>query len=127
MRMLATAIAAVLASGCQMSAQTPPAAPTAVPQPTLAVLTSGDAAAMDALKAALAKAMGQAKVELGPGDPTRSPVISVLPRQPGMLEDRSLAMPTIFRLTLEGGACFVVRESDGVRQRIEGAACKAAP
>lgn len=122
MRAVAAIAMALLASGCQMSAQTPPAAP----QVTPAVLTSSDAAAMDALKAALAKAMGQAKVELGPGDPTQSPVISVLPRQPGMLEDRSLAMPTIFRLTLENGACFLVRESDGARQRVEGVSCKAA-
>lgn len=91
-----------------------------------AVLTSSDPDNMAHLKAALATAMGQAHVELGPGDPTLSPTLSVLPRPPGPPEDRSLAMPTIFKLETEGGACFVVRVADGTRTRVDGAQCKPA-
>ena len=81
---------------------------------------------MERVKAALAKAMGRAHVELGPGDPTRSPEISVLPRPPGPQEDRSLAKPTIFRLEIEGGSCFVARTDTGARERVEGVECREA-
>lgn len=94
--------------------------------PVPAVLTSADPAAMAGLKAALAAAMGQAHIELGPGDPTQSPTLSVLPRPIGPPDDRSLAMPTIFRLETQGGECFVVRQDNGARTRIDGASCRPA-
>jgi hypothetical protein len=81
---------------------------------------------MARLEAALADAMGQAHVVLGPGDPTQSPNVSVLPQPPGPLEDRSLVLPTRFRLEIEWGRCFVVREDGGVRKRIEGVGCRPA-
>ncbi len=112
---ISVATCAVALAGCQ-----------SLGGPAPAVLTSNDPDAIARLKAALAEAMGQAQVELGPGDPTRSPTVSVLPRPPGPLEDRSLALPTIFRLEIEGGECFVVREDGQVRKRIEGAGCKPA-
>jgi hypothetical protein len=104
---MAILLAAVLGGACKS---------TAAP----AVLTQGDEAAMGRLKAALAKAMGQAEVQLGPGDPTQSPVVSVLPLPPGPLEDRSLAKPILFRLTIEGEACLLVREDTGERIALEG-------
>ena len=106
-------LAGVLAGACKS---------TAAP----AVLTHADEAAMGRLKAALAKAMGQAEVQLGPGDPTQSPVLSVLPLPPGPLEDRSLAKPTIFRLVIEGETCLLVREDTGERVVLEGVDCRAA-
>ncbi|MFT3724179.1 MAG: hypothetical protein QM773_11380 [Hyphomonadaceae bacterium] len=109
------AIGAVALMGCQ-----------SLGSPVPAVLASADADTMAKLKTALATAMGQAHVELGPGDPTRSSTLSVLPRPPGPPEDRSLAIPTIFRLEMEAGACFVVREDGGARARIEGVACRPA-
>lgn len=109
------AIGAAMLTGCQL-----------LGAPVPAVLTSADAETMAKVKAALAAAMGQAHVELGPGDPTRSSTLSVLPRPPGPPEDRSLAMPTIFRLEMEAGACFVVREDRGVRARIDGVTCRPA-
>jgi hypothetical protein len=93
--------------------------------PVPAVLASNDPATMERLKAALAEATGQARVELGPGDPTQTSTLSVLPRPPGPLEDRSLVTPTIFRLEIEGGDCFVVREDGGARARLEGVDCRA--
>lgn len=112
---LHTIVSAVVLGGCQSLAG-----------PAPAVLASNDPAAIERLKAALADAMGQAKVELGPGDPTQSSTVSVLPRPPGPLEDRSLALPTLFRLEIDGGQCFVVRADGGVRKRIEGVGCRPA-
>jgi hypothetical protein len=112
---LSAATGAIILAGCH-----------SLGGPAPALLTSNDAAAMARLEAALAEAMGQAKVVLGPGDPTQSPNISVLPQPPGPLEDRSLVLPTRFRLEIEWGQCFVVREDGGVRKRIEGLGCRPA-
>jgi hypothetical protein len=105
--------AAMLSGGCQAMA-----AP--------AVLTSGDAAAVDRLKAALGKAMGRTRIDLGPGDPTQTSTIAVLPLPLIPQDDRSLALPTIFRLEIENGACVLVREDTGMRYPAEGVDCKAA-
>jgi hypothetical protein len=115
--MPATIVVSVLLAGaCQLT-------PTAVP----AVLARADAATMDRVKAVLAKEIGRSPIQLGPGDLTQSPVVSVLPLPPGPLEDRSLAMPTIFRLEMEGDACLIVREDTGARLKLDGVDCRAAP
>jgi hypothetical protein len=112
--------AVLAASACQIAG--PP-----VTKP--AVLVRTDAATMDRLKAALAKAMGRAHVELGAGDPTQSPELSILPRPLGPYEDRSLARPTIFRLEIEGSSCFVARQGEAgassARERVDGVECRA--
>jgi hypothetical protein len=91
-----------------------------------AVLTRADPPAMERLKAALAKAMGRTYIELGPGDPTQTSVISVLPLPLNPLEDRSLARPTLFHLEIEGAVCVLVREDNAARYPLDGVACKAA-
>ncbi len=91
-----------------------------------AVMTRADPPAMESLKAALAKAMGRTPIDLGPGDPTQTSVISVLPLPLSPYEDRSLARPTTFRLELEDGACVLVRENDGARALLDGVQCRAA-
>jgi hypothetical protein len=111
----AAVIAAMLAGACQSAAAARPA-----------VLTRADPATMAQLKAQLAAAMGRAQVELGPGDPTQSSTLSVLPPRPGPLEDRSLAKPTIFRLEIEGQTCTLVREDTGARTPLTGVDCSAA-
>jgi hypothetical protein len=107
-------LAALLAGACQ----------TAVAAP--AVLTHADPATMSRLRATLAQAVGRAQVELGPGDPTQSSVLSVLPPPPGPLEGRSLAKPTIFRLEIEGETCVLVRADTGAHIRLAGVDCRAA-
>jgi hypothetical protein len=109
-------LSALLAGACQSTAAAA----------TPAVLTQADADTMTRLKATLAKAMGRAQVELGPGDPTQSSVLSVLPLPPGPLEDRSLAKPTIFRLEIEGETCLLIRQDTGARITLEGVGCRAA-
>lgn len=107
---------ALLAGACQLGA--------VAPQPAL--LMQGDGQAMSKLRAALAEEMGRAQVDIGPSDPTRSSVISVLPVPAGPLNDRDMAMPTLFRLEWDGRTCSLVRETTGARVVLEGVACRAA-
>jgi len=112
----AAILAALLASGgCRVLT---------APAPVPAVVVQADAATMQRLKAALATAMGRAQVELGPGDLMKSSMISVLPRPLGPQEDRSLAMPTLFRLEVQGATCSLFREDTGARQALDGVACR---
>lgn len=107
----------LLAGACQSAAS--------APQPAL--LMQGDGAAMDRLKDVLAKEMGRTQIDLGPSDPTRSPVISVLPVPAGPLNDRDMALPTVFRLESDGRTCTLVREETGARIVLQGVACRAGP
>jgi len=85
----------------------------------------GDTRAMDVLRSAIAKEMGRTSIDLGPSDPTLNPVVSVLPIPPGPLDDKSLAMPTVFRIEVDGQSCSLVRESTGVRVVLDGVRCQA--
>lgn len=106
----------LLAGACQSGA--------AAPQPAL--LMQGDEAALGRLKAVLAKEMGRAVVELGPSDPTRNSVISVLPVPGGPLNDRDMALPTLFRLVSDGRTCALLREDNGARIVLDGVSCRMA-
>ena len=90
-----------------------------------AVLAGADEDAMAALKAGLADALEVGRVELGAGDPTTSPVITVLPPVLGPHEDRSPARPILFDLELRGGACVAVRHDTGEAFDLAGVACRA--
>ena len=94
--------------------------------PVPAVLMQSDADTMSRLKAALARATGQAQVTLGPGDLTQTSVVSVLPRPPSSYEDRSLAKPTLFRIEIVGQTCSLIREDNNTRTALEGVQCRAA-
>jgi len=91
----------------------------------LAVFDTADDTSMAALRSTLAKAMGVATVELGPGDPSVSSTVSVLPPRPGPYEMNSPAMPTIFDIVTEQGNCFVVRRETGEAYALDGVACRA--
>ena len=112
MRLAWVCVAGVLAGACQSMV--------GAPQPAL--LMQGDAVAMDRVRAALAKEMGRSPVDLGPSDPTRSSVISVLPVPAGPLNDRDMALPTVFRLESDGKTCALVREGTGARVVLEAGA-----
>ena len=106
----------LLAGGCQSGVGTP--------EPAL--LIQGDGLAMEKLVAALERDMGRRSIELGPSDPTLSPVISVLPVPSGPLNDRNPALPTVFRLELDGQTCSLFREETGLRITLDGVTCRAA-
>ena len=107
----------LLAGACQSGA--------GASQPAL--LMQGDRPAMDQLRAVLAKEMGRAAIDLGPSDPTRSSMISVLPVPAGPLNDRDMALPTVFRLESDGKACALVRQETGARIVLDGVKCRVAP
>lgn len=115
MRLAWVCVIGLLAGACQSVAVTP--------QPAL--LMHGDMAGLDRLKAALAKEMGRSPVDLGPSDPTRSSVISVLPVPGGPLNDRDMALPALFRLESDGKVCALVREETGRRVVLDGVTCRA--
>ncbi|MEM1106093.1 MAG: hypothetical protein AAGH87_06860 [Pseudomonadota bacterium] len=90
-----------------------PACKTAASEPVPAVLVEAGDEEMAAMKTVLAQAVGRAEVSLGPGDPTRSPKISVLPPPLGPNETRSPAQPAQFQLMMAGGACMLVNQKTG--------------
>lgn len=106
----------LLAGGCQSGAG----------KPEPALLIQGDGPAMEQLMAALEKDMGRRLIDLGPSDPTLSPVISVLPVPSGPLNDRNPALPTVFRLEFDGQTCSLFREETGLRITLDGVKCRAA-
>lgn len=108
-------ILAALMCACQSNgAQTP------------AVLAAADAETMAAVKSVLAEAMDRAGVELGPGNPTQTSTISVLPPPLSPHEDRSTASPTQFDIVLKGSNCFVIRRDTGEEFELKGVSCKPA-
>lgn len=104
----------VSAAACQAGAAQGPA-----------TLESADAATMERLRSVLAQAMDRASVQLGPGDPTASSTISVLPPPLGPREDRSLVTPTQFDIMKDGERCFLVRRDTGEEFDLDDVACRA--
>jgi len=98
----------------------------ALRMPAPALLMQGDSLAMERLMSKLTTEMQRSRIELGPSDPTRSPLISVLPLPPGPLEDRSLALPTLFHLEWDGKTCWLVRDETSARHELVGVSCRAA-
>lgn len=96
------ALAVVGLSACQTQAVSQPA-----------VLDAGDIESLARLKSAVARAMGKARVEFGPGDLTNSSEIAALPPRSGPFESHSLALPTYFDLAIKNGDCVVVERRTG--------------
>ena len=94
--------------------------------PTPAVLVDANAETLDALRTALAPAMGRTNLEFGAGDPTVSPSVAILPPKPTALETQSTAMPTLFDLYVEGDTCFAVRRGDDTEVFLPGVTCRPA-
>lgn len=108
------AAAAIFSSACETAPA--PGAP--------AVLSDASAENLAALAAALGETLGRARVTLGPGDFTQSPVVSVLPPAPTPPEDRSLAAPAVFDLRIENGVCVAVSRADGAAAALPGVSCR---
>jgi hypothetical protein len=85
------------------------------------------AATIAQVKVALAKAMGKARIELGPIDYATSTSLFVLPPPPSLYETRSLATPTVFDIKRQGQTCLLVRRESGQTIALDGVACVAMP
>ena len=101
-------------AGCQTP---PPSGP--------AVLASLEEPALETLRQTLATAVGRPNARLGMTDATSS-VVSLLPPAPTVLEGNSPAMPVLFDLSFEGGACLAVLRDGDVRVRLPDGTCKTA-
>jgi hypothetical protein len=100
--------------GCRYSAYT-----------GLAVLAEDDLHAQSRIRSAIERELGRSPVAFGPSDPDQPSRFAALPPPPGPLEDRSLALPTMFRLELRGDRCGLVREDAGTWIPLEGVRCLA--
>lgn len=90
-----------------------------------ATLAEASPAALEALSRELSAIIGEGRVRLGPSDPSRDPVIVVLPPPPGPYEGNSTAMPRYFELMTDGKACFVRDRKTGALHPLAGVACRA--
>ena len=111
-RKLSVASTLILASACQSMNS---------PQPAL--LVESDEASIEALKTALAGYLETASVRLGAGDPTVTSTVSVLPPPLNPNEDRSTAMPILFELWVDKGACYAVRDGHSDKIGLPGVSC----
>ena len=76
-------------------------------------------------RAALATALGRGTVELGEPDPTRAPVLIVLPPPPGPYETNSPALPLRYDLRLvDTGCAMVPHDGEGNVLVLSAAACR---
>jgi hypothetical protein len=96
------------------------------PGPERAQLADARADNVDALKSALADALGVAQVEFGAVDLSTATAIPVLPPAPSRLESKSLARPILFDLEIEHGDCRAVRRDSGEIFALTGVRCRAA-
>ncbi|MEM7768430.1 MAG: hypothetical protein AAF253_13245 [Pseudomonadota bacterium] len=81
------------------------------------------------LKAGLAKAVGRARITLGPEDLATSTSVSVLPPPPGPHETRSLARPDTFDLVISGTdpeTCLAIHRETGSRHPLPTLSCRPA-
>ena len=117
----AAVLAALALGGCHSP---PPESAPSTGKAAPAVLSSADGETLEKVRSVLAGAMNTATVKLGAGDPTKTPVIPVLPPKPGAYEGRSMAMPTLFDIVLKDGACFLMRRKDGAAFPLDGVACR---
>jgi hypothetical protein len=96
----------------------------ATPGPAVpARLANTEVATMTEVRATLARAVGRARIELGPEDMSTSTSISVLPPPLGPYDTRSLAVPRVFDIKIAGGACVLVARDDGQTYPLKGVRC----
>lgn len=112
---LLAACAAVTVAACQTPRD---------PQLRPAVLADATPATLQTLDRVLLKATKEGRGQRGPGDPTRDPVIAVLPPPPGPYEGNSPALPTYFDIVTDGSRCFVRERQTGVAHPLPGVACR---
>lgn len=113
MRRLLMLSALVGLSACQTAPAAEPALLVEASPETMAVVTE-----------TLASAVDRARIELGPGDLTKDPAISVLPPPLGEHESHSPAMPAMFDLVVREGDCFLQARKDGALYPLPGIACR---
>ncbi len=90
-----------------------------------ATLKDSSPETMQKVTSAIAAHLGQTRIVLGAGEPTRETAIAVLPPQPTPLEGHSLAMPEMFDILTDSKSCFLRSRKTGETFRVAGVTCRA--
>lgn len=112
-RLAAFLIVALGLSACQTVAGTQPA-----------TVDLDDPASRQALESALGRAVGRARVELGPSQSANTSSISVLPPPLGPYETHSMALPITFDIVSDDGHCLAVRRDTKDVYDLPGVTCR---
>ena len=112
-RLAASLIVTLALSACQTVAGT-----------QVATVDLGDPNTRAALQAALARAVGRARVELGPSASASTSSVTVLPPPLGPHETHSMALPVPFDIVSEGGRCLAVRRDTKETYDLPGVTCE---
>lgn len=113
---ISAALFSVTALGCATSGTVKPAR-----------LMASDGATMTIVRETLAKAVGRPRIELGPENLATSTIITVLPPPLGLYDTRSLAVPSVFDIKIQGGTCVLIARDGGKIHPLTGAKCVVAP
>lgn len=84
----------------------------------------GDPATRQALENALGRAIGRARVALGPSQSDIASTVTVLPPPPGPHETRSMALPVHFDIVVDNGRCLAVRRDTKDVYELPGVDCR---
>lgn len=117
LQLLATGLLAL--AGCQSGNSGKEANVTVEP----AVLADISPENLSALRTQIGAALGRTNPDFGPGDLTRTGVLSVLPPRLSDREGNSPALPVIFDLLLIDGACVARNRTDGGDVLLTGVSC----
>lgn len=110
------AVAAALGvAGCQTPGD---------PDLRLAVLADASPTTLKTLDRVLFDATKEGRGLRGPGDPTKDPLVAVLPPPPGPYEGNSTALPVYFEIVTDGKACFLRERKSGAVHPLPGVACR---
>lgn len=93
-------------------------------EPKPAVLEDMSPETMAVVTGVLAGAVGRARIEIGPGDLTADPAISVLPPPAGPLEGNNPALPSLFDIVLMDGDCYVMAREGGEMYLLADVQCR---
>ncbi|MEM7739683.1 MAG: hypothetical protein AAF225_02650 [Pseudomonadota bacterium] len=80
-----------------------------------AVLALGPDDSLAGVIAVLAPVEGRSSLALGPPDPRTQPIVTILPPALTSNETRSTALPTVYDIALENGACALTRRADDLQ------------
>ena len=89
-----------------------------------ATVDLGDPTTRAAVEAALARAVGRARVELGPSRSDTTSTVTVLPPPPGPYETHAMALPVQFDIVSEDGHCVAIRRDTKDAYDLPGVDCR---
>ena len=113
--LLLAACAAVSVAACQTPRD---------PELRPAVMADAAPSTLQVLDRVLFESTKTGRGTRGPGDPTKDPVVAVLPPPPGPYEGNSTALPVYFEIVTDGNRCFVRERKSGVVHPLPGVSCR---